>query len=74
MVSQKLRYIMKSKGITNIQVAKYLGMSPQAFSNKLFRDSFSVQDLVTILDFLGCRLIIESEPDISIRLSSDLEL
>lgn len=73
MVSQKLKYIMKSKGVTNIQVAKHLGMSPQSFSNKLFRDSFSVQDLVAILDFLGCRLIIESEPDILIHLSSDLK-
>ena len=63
MVADKLNLILSHKHVSKVKLAKYLGMSPQSLSNKFFRDSFSVQDLVTILDFLDCKLVIESDPD-----------
>lgn len=71
MVAEKLNYIMREKHITKLALAKHLGMLPQSLSNKFLRDSFSTQDLVTILDFLDCQLVIESKPDIKIVLSAD---
>lgn len=71
MISEKIKAIMKIKKISNIQLAEYLGMSPQALSNKFYRDSYSVQDLINILDFLDCKLIIEPKPDNQVILSMD---
>lgn len=74
MISDKIKTIMKEKHITNIQLAAHLGMSPQSLSNKFYRDSFSVQDLITILDFMDCKLIIEPKPHSSIAFSmSDIK-
>jgi ATPase subunit of ABC transporter with duplicated ATPase domains len=61
----------KNKGVTNIQLANHLNMSPQSLSNKFYRDSFSVQDLIEILDFLECKLVIVPKPNIEIVLSLD---
>lgn len=69
MIANKIKSIMKNKHITNIQLAKHLGMSPQSLSNKFYRDSFSTQDLIIILDYLDCELVILSKPDTKIVLS-----
>lgn len=69
MIANKIKSIMKDKHITNIQLAKHLGMSPQSLSNKFYRDSFSTQDLIIILDYLDCELVILSKPDTRIVLS-----
>ena len=58
MVSGIIKNIMKSKGLNNIQMAELLGIKPQSFSNKLFRDSYTVEELIKILDVLDCKLII----------------
>lgn len=71
MITDKIKLIMKNKGVTNIQLANHLNMSPQSLSNKFYRDSFSVQDLIEILDFLECKLIIVPKPNIEIVLSLD---
>lgn len=69
MIANKIKSIMKDKHITNVQLAKHLGMSPQSLSNKFYRDSFSTQDLIIILDYLDCELVIVSKPDTRIVLS-----
>lgn len=69
MIANKIKSIMKDKHITNVQLAKHLGMSPQSLSNKFYRDSFSTQDLIIILDYLDCELVIVSKPDTKIVLS-----
>jgi transcriptional regulator with XRE-family HTH domain len=71
MITDKIKLIMKNKGVTNIQLANHLNMSPQSLSNKFYRDSFSVQDLIEILDFLECKLVIVPKPNIEIVLSLD---
>lgn len=69
MVTERIKRIMKEKHITNQELAAHLKMSSQSLANKFSRDSFSVEDLVTILDFLNCQLVIESKPDTKIILS-----
>lgn len=69
MVSEVLKILMKSKGFNNIQIASALGIKTQSFANKLFRDTYTVEELVKILDILDCKLIIQPNPDVSYTLS-----
>lgn len=62
MVSEKIKSIMKEKHITNIALAEHLNITPQSLSNKFYRDSWSAQDLISVLDFLDCQLVIETKP------------
>lgn len=74
MVSDKIKQVMKEKGIKVNQLADYMGVKPQSVTNKFARDSWSVQDLISILDFLGCQLVIEYKPDTKIVFSmSDIK-
>lgn len=70
MVSDIIKTIMKSKGLNNIQMAELLNIKTQSFSNKLFRDSYTVDELIKILDVLDCKLIIQPNPEVSYALSS----
>lgn len=71
MVSRKIKQVMKIKKVTNVQLAKHLGILPQSLSNKFSRDSISVSELIEMLDFMGCRLTIDLEPDMNIKLTKN---
>ena len=74
MVSKKIKQIMKYKKVTTVQLAEHLGMLPQSLSNKFSRDSISLKEAIDILDFLGCKLVVELEPDMIIKFNiSDLQ-
>jgi len=55
-VSSKIKALMKLKGVDNASLAQHLGISKQAFSNKLHRDSFSAADLIKVAACLQCDL------------------
>jgi len=74
MVSDVIKAIMKSKGLNNIQMAEMLGIKTQSFSNKLFRDSYTVEELIKILDILDCKLIIQPNPEVSYTLSNKVSV
>lgn len=69
MVSEIIKTLMKSKGLNNIQMAELLGIKPQSFSNKLFRDSYTVEELIKILDILDCKLVIQPNPEVTYTIS-----
>nr|DAT64357.1 MAG TPA: Regulatory protein [Caudoviricetes sp.] len=71
MVSDIIKTIMKSKGLNNIKMAQMLGIKPQSFANKLFRDSYTVDELIKILEVLDCKLIIQPNPEIFYTISSE---
>lgn len=74
MVSDKIKQIMKEKGVKVNQLAEYMGVKPQSVTNKFSRDSWSVQDLISVLDFLGCQLTVEYKPDTKITFTmSDIQ-
>ncbi len=74
MVSKKIKQIMKYKKVTTVELAEHLGMLPQSLSNKFSRDSISLKEAIDILEFLGCKLVVELEPDSFIKFSqSDIE-
>ena len=71
MVSDKIKQIMKEKGVRVNDLAKYMGVKPQSVTNKFARDSWSTQDLIFVLDFLGCQLVVEYKPDTKIVFTMD---
>lgn len=74
MVSKKIKQIMKYKKVTTVELSEHLGMLPQSLSNKFSRDSISLKEAIDILEFLGCKLVVELEPDSVIKFSqSDIE-
>ena len=74
MVSKKIKQIMKYKKITTVELAEHLGMLPQSLSNKFSRDSISLKEAIDIMEFLGCKLIVELDPDLIVKFSqSDIE-
>lgn len=58
-VTDKIKALLSIKGKKNVELAAYLGISPQSFQNKLNRGSFSAEDLIKIADFLECTLAFE---------------
>jgi len=55
-ISNKIKSLLKLKIKSNAGLAGHLGISVQALSNKLYRDSFSAADLIKIAAFLGVEL------------------
>ena len=48
-VSNKIKSLMSIKEIRSIELAGFLGMSPQSLRNKFNRGSFSAEDLMKSL-------------------------
>ena len=55
-VAYKVKALLKLKGKTHSELAQFMGVSTQSISNKIYRDSFSAEDLIKIADFLCCDL------------------
>lgn len=52
--SKVIKQIMIERGKGVKELAKSLGITPQSMSNKLYRDSFSYEEVVKIADILSC--------------------
>ena len=55
-MKDSIKAMINLKGRTMTDLARYLGMSRQALSNKFYRDSFSGDDFLKIACFLDCKL------------------
>ena len=58
-VTEKITALLSIKGKKNVELAAYLGISPQSLQNKFNRGSFSAEDLIKVSDFLECTLAFE---------------
>lgn len=47
--------------ITQNELAKVLGTSKQSFSNKMKRDTFTVDDIIKISNYLNMEIVIKSD-------------
>ena len=52
--SKTIKKIMLDKNISVKELAEKLGIKPQILSNKLYRDTFTYNDYVKIVNILGC--------------------
>lgn len=55
-VTCKIKALLSLKERKNVELARYLNMTPQSLQNKLNRGSFSAEDLIKISEFTGCTL------------------
>ena len=51
---EKIKIIMKRKGISMGKMAEETGQTRQNLSNKMTRDNFSEQELIKMAAVLGC--------------------
>lgn len=66
--SSVIRKILKDcedngKKVTQVELANVLGISRQAFTNKMTRDSFFIDDVVKIADYLGMQVVLKGESE-----------
>jgi len=52
-------YKKEGKKITQQELANALKISRQGFTNKMTRDTFTIDDVVTIADYLGMKVILK---------------
>lgn len=52
--SKPIKQLMQEKGVSVKELAEMLEINSQSMSNKLYRDSFSYNEVVKIADLLGC--------------------
>ena len=55
-LKETFKAIPKDKKVTQLEMAQTLGISKQNFSNKVQRNTFSPDELVTIADMLDMKL------------------
>lgn len=59
-VNDVLKAVMKDHGISQSDIARLFKVSPQAIHNRFSRGSWDVDEIVKILEYADCRLVIES--------------
>lgn len=52
-ISEQIKVLCARTNISNAELARRIGVSPQSFSAKLKRESFTVSDLELIADAVG---------------------
>lgn len=57
----------EGRKVTQRELAAVLGISEQGFTNKMSRDSFFVDDVVKIADYLGYKVILKGENEYEIK-------
>lgn len=62
-ITGKIKALLAMAGKKNVELAEYLGMSPQSLQNKFNRGSFSADDLIRIAEFTGAELAFSMEGD-----------
>lgn len=61
--SNLILWLLSKSNVDRAHLAEYLGTSLNYFSNKLYRNAFSIEDLVTAADVCGFNLLLESRSD-----------
>lgn len=72
-VSNKIKTMLTLTGKTHAELASHLGISPQALSNKFYRDSFSASDLIKIAEFCKGTLSFQTTNGSVVFESSDIK-
>ena len=56
-----IKQLLIEKGMTVKELADKMEILPQSMSNKLFRNTFTAEELLKISKILGCELVIQTE-------------
>lgn len=69
--SNKLKSILSVTGHKPADLAECLDISVQSVRNKIFRGSYSVDDLLRIFDYLECEVTVKTKEGIVFPLTID---
>ena len=69
--SNKLKSILSVTGHKPADLADCLGISVQSVRNKIFRGSYSIDDLLKIFDYLECEVTVKTKDGIVFPLTID---
>jgi len=58
--AKTIKQLMIERNVTVKELADALGIIPQSMSNKLYRDSFSAEELIRITEILNCKIVAET--------------
>lgn len=56
-------YKAEGKKVNQQDLANVLGMTKQSFSNKMARDTFTLEDVIKIADFFNMKVILQGESE-----------
>lgn len=59
--TEVIRAVMKYKHMSSTEIADLFGISPQAISNKFRRGSWDISEVIKVLEYMDCKLIIEAD-------------
>lgn len=60
-------YKAEGKSLTQNDLAKVLGMTKQSFSNKMQRDTFTVEDMIKISEYLNMQVVLKGDNEYIIK-------
>lgn len=69
--SNKLKSILSVTGHKPADLSECLNMSVQSVRNKIFRGSYSVDDMLRIFDYLECEVTVKTKDGIVFPLTID---
>lgn len=64
---------LAKKGMRQVDLAKFWGVSKAAISNKFYRNSWSADDLIKAANILGCKLMFVYPDGQQIYIENDQE-
>ncbi len=56
-ISEQIKVLCARVGISNAELARRIGVSPQSLSAKLKRESFTISELETVAEAVGATFI-----------------
>ena len=60
-MTERIRFILVKRGnISDAELARQMGISPQALSRKMNKEKFTVEDMEKIAEILNCTWNMES--------------
>lgn len=62
-LSEQIKIIMKREGVTMTKLSELVGQSRQNLSNKMTRNSFSLEDAEKIAAAMGYKFVVEFRKD-----------
>ena len=60
-------YKAEGTSLTQNDLAKVLGMTKQSFSNKMQRDTFTVEDMIKISEYLNMQVVLKGDNEYIIK-------
>lgn len=59
-INEVIKTVMREHNMTQTEMARVLGVSPQAINNRFRSGAWNIDEVVKVLEAMNCKLVIES--------------